>query len=105
VAGGVQKDGKTYLTIIAPSNWGALLREDPDYHMGSVIYIASHCKDYSNNINLKEESKKVQERAMSFEAELINYLKTNKNKVKINQYQESICEKFPNGVSSCASHY
>ncbi|RTK94356.1 MAG: hypothetical protein EKK64_08575 [Neisseriaceae bacterium] len=100
-----QKDGNPYLTIMAPSNWPSLLRDDPDYQMGTVVYISSHCKDFANGIDLKEESEKSQNRAMSYEVELINYLKEKKKEIKLNEYQEEICKKFPNGHSSCDCHY
>lgn len=100
-----QKGGSSYLTIMAPSNWKTLLREDPDYQMGTVIYIASHCKDFSNGVDLHKEDEKAQQRAMSYEVELINYLKEKKKEVRLNEYQEEICKKFPNGHSSCNCHY
>lgn len=99
------RGGRTLAFILCPIKWYEMLREDPHYQMGALVFAASQSKDYWNHQMLPHTRKAVKDRAWSSEAELLLYFARTSPKFKPNEYQQKIMQEYPLGIKSCSDHY
>jgi hypothetical protein len=89
------------LTFV-PHNWAEMIKEDPVMQLGAVLFVGSQATDfYNNRFATKEESLLSRVRATSYEAE---YLRLIQDSSKLNDYQQSVLAKYPNGFDTSLTY-
>lgn len=90
------KNGIVQALTFAPYAWPQMVKQDPSMELGAILSIGSQVVDYYNEKLLsKEDSRISKERALSYEAEYLRLIK--RDGVALNQYQEDVLVKYPNG--------
>lgn len=88
--------------VMVPSNWVKMCHDEKWMQLGGLCYVASQAADYWHaKIFNREDTIK---RAQAYEAEFLNQLKT-MVKFDLNEYQQEVLNKFPNGLESCSLVY
>lgn len=91
--------------VLIPFNWHDMLVADPFMQMGAMAYTASKAKDYWNYKFVPGSEQVIEDRARSYEAELLHFFSKNAPKFVANDYQKEIMKHYPDGMMSEISHY
>lgn len=88
--------------VVVPANWLELVRENPRFQCGAMIYTASKAQDYYND-QLGRDL--MQQRGMAYEAEYLKVVQTEAPSYQMNEYQQKVLAAFPEGLSSLEGRY
>lgn len=85
--------------IFVPPKWEKLIQEDPVCQLGALVFVGSQAVDYYNG-RVGYEPEAMKRRARANEAEFLMTIKTDTPAHKMNDWQASVLEEFPEGLSS-----
>jgi hypothetical protein len=89
--------------LFAPNNWDEMIKAEPLYQMGGVVFCGAQvCDFYSGKITSTEEAQVTARRSRGYEAEYILTLQKINRNVKLNEYQQGLLKDFPQGLKDIA---
>lgn len=87
--------------IMVPLNWVTQINENPLMTLGGLVWASSQAVDFYNNRFRQETKQEIETRAGAYEAQFyIDVQTVNQNTFTMNQYQEGIMRRFPQGLLS-----
>jgi hypothetical protein len=92
-------DGLLDAIIFLPFDWIHLFRDNPIYHLGSVLYTGSQAVDYYNHL-LVQNPGEAMVRGRAYEAEFLNMVRDDAPEYPFSPYQLQVLEDFPEGLFS-----
>jgi hypothetical protein len=85
--------------IIPPLNWVEMVGKDPIMQMGALVFVGSQAIDYANDHFLNDQAN-VRSRAVAYEAEYLNTVRSLSASWEPCAYQSSVLREFPEGLAT-----
>jgi hypothetical protein len=84
--------------ILVPIHWQELVKANPIFQCGGMVFTASQVQDFYND---KLGELEMKSRARAYEDEFLNTIKTSVDpQYKLNEYQQKIVDAYPQGLES-----
>jgi hypothetical protein len=94
--------GMTQAIIFMPHHWLAMIKADPIYQLGALVYVGSQAVDFYNG-KLYESPQESENRARAHEAEfLLTHIVIATSTPPMNDYQKGVLEEYPLGINTPA---
>lgn len=85
--------------IIPPLDWSKKVGQDPIMQLGALVFVGSQAVDYANDRFLSDQ-KNVRPRAVAYEAEYLNTVRSLSASWEPCDYQSAVLGEFPEGLAT-----
>ncbi len=85
--------------IIPPLGWAKMMGQDPIMQLGALVFAGSQAVDYANDRFLNDQ-KNVRPRAVAYEAEYLNTVRSLSAFWEPCDYQSAVLREFPEGIAT-----
>ncbi len=93
--------GETKGIIFVPHNWPTMVREDPVYQLGALVFVGSQAVDYYNErLTTPKEAEAAKKRARAHEAEYLLAIRGISPEIPFNEWQRSVLYEYPQGLKT-----